>query len=99
MPFSSTFHHLGVLCHRLEKASSSFVVTFGYTPDGPAFDLPAIGIRVRSLSASGKPAVELIQPLKADSSLGRMLASGTTGYHLAWSVSDLDQALATILAF
>lgn len=94
MPFTSAFHHLGVLCHQAEAPSRSFVLTFGYTPDGPVLELPGLDIRVRSLSASGKPAVELIQPLKADSSLGRMLAAGTTGYHLAWSVPDLDHALA-----
>ena len=90
------FHHIGVLTLDLRETLRLYVAIYNYNPGPPALEIEEQEILVCSLERPGCPRIELIQPLKRDSTIGRLAAKGTTGYHLAWSVPSLDDACASL---
>lgn len=92
----AAFHHIGVLTRHIPSAEELYVMNFNYKAGRKPLEIPEPAIRVTFLDHPEAPRIELIQPLEPGSSLGRMAASGTTGYHLAWEVPDLEAAMAAL---
>ncbi len=84
--------HVGVAVRDLEAALKLFTEVFGATP-GEVIEVPDQGVR-GSLLKLGQTRLELLQPLDADTVIGRFLAKRGEGlHHLAFNVENIIQEL------
>jgi methylmalonyl-CoA/ethylmalonyl-CoA epimerase len=88
-------HHLGVAVDDLEAALSTYERLFGAEVEHRA-TVEGQGVRAVSLRI-GEGRVELLEPLGADTPVGRFLAKRGPGmHHVAFEVSDLPATLAEL---
>ena len=88
-------HHLGVAVADLDDALSTYERLFGARVEHEA-TVDDQGVRAASLRI-GDGRVELLEPLAADTPVGRFLAKRGPGmHHVAYEVSDLRAALAEL---
>jgi methylmalonyl-CoA/ethylmalonyl-CoA epimerase len=88
-------HHLGVAVEDLEEALATYARLFGAEVEHRA-TVDDQGVRAASLRI-GEGRVELLEPLGADTTVGRFLAKRGPGmHHVAYAVADLRAALAEL---
>jgi methylmalonyl-CoA/ethylmalonyl-CoA epimerase len=88
-------YHLGYAVEDLEAASRFYVENFGAVPTEPEVvegqGIVAIMFRV------GESSIELVQPTRPDSPIGKFLAKRGEGFHhVAFEVDDLSGTLAEL---
>jgi methylmalonyl-CoA/ethylmalonyl-CoA epimerase len=89
-------HHLGVAVEDLDAALVTYERLFGAQVEHSA-TVEDQGVRAASLRI-GAGRVELIEPLKEDTPVGRFLAKRGPGmHHVAYEVSDLGATLAELI--
>ena len=87
--------HVGLAVHDLETAQNFFQEVFDISP-GEIVVLPDQGVRAALLSV-GQTRLEILQPLSADSSLGRFLERRGEGlHHLAFHVDNIAEKLESL---
>jgi methylmalonyl-CoA/ethylmalonyl-CoA epimerase len=88
-------NHVGVATPSIEESLTMYRDLFGAEPHGPAFDLPAQGVRVCFVDAPNSQ-IELIEPLGADSPIVKFLEKNPAGgqHHVCFEVADIEQARA-----
>ena len=86
-------NHVGVATPSIERSLEHYRTLFGAEPHGPAFYLPAQGVRVCFVDAPNSQ-IELIEPLGPDSPIARFLEKNPEGgqHHLCFEVPDIEQA-------
>ena len=86
-------NHVGVATPSIERSLAVYRTMFGAEPHGPAFDLPAQGVRVCFIDAPNSQ-IELIEPLGEDSPLGKFLEKNPLGgqHHVCFEVPDIAVA-------
>ena len=86
-------NHVGVATPSIEASLATYKAMFGAEPHGPAFDLPAQGVRVCFVDAPNSQ-IELIEPLGPDSPIAKFLEKNPLGgqHHLCFEVPDIDAA-------
>ncbi len=95
-------NHVGVATRSIERSLELYCTMFGAEPHGPAFDLPAQGVRVCFVDAQGWAGdtrgaqIELIEPLGADSPIVKFLEKNPQGgqHHVCFEVADIAAARA-----
>jgi methylmalonyl-CoA/ethylmalonyl-CoA epimerase len=88
-------HHLGVAVDDLDAALATYERLFGAEVEHRA-TVENQGVRAASLRI-GDGRVELLEPLAADTPVGRFLAKRGPGmHHVAFEVSDLPATLAEL---
>jgi methylmalonyl-CoA/ethylmalonyl-CoA epimerase len=88
-------YHLGYAVEDLEAASEFYRENFGATPGEPEV-VEEQGIVATSFKV-GESSIELVQPTRPDSPVGRFLAKRGEGFHhVAFEVDDLRAALAEL---
>jgi methylmalonyl-CoA/ethylmalonyl-CoA epimerase len=88
-------HHLGVAVEDLDAALITYEKLFGAEVEHRA-TVDEQGVRAASLRI-GDGRVELLEPLGADTPVGRFLAKRGPGmHHVAYEVSDLKATLAEL---
>jgi methylmalonyl-CoA/ethylmalonyl-CoA epimerase len=88
-------HHLGYAVQSLEAASRFYEVNFGVEFIGPE-TVEGQGI-VATMFRVGESAVELMEPTRPDSPVGKFLAKRGEGFHhVAFEVEDLEAAMARL---
>lgn len=88
-------HHLGVAVADLDEALLTYERLFGAEVEHRA-TVDGQGVRAASLRI-GDGRVELLEPLAADTPVGRFLAKRGPGmHHVAYEVSDLRATLAEL---
>jgi len=88
-------HHLGVAVDDLDAALTTYERLFGAQVEHRA-TVEEQGVRAVSLRI-GEGRVELLEPLRADTPVGRFLAKRGPGmHHVAFEVSDLPATLAEL---
>jgi methylmalonyl-CoA/ethylmalonyl-CoA epimerase len=88
-------HHLGVAVEDLDAALSTYERLFGAEVEHRA-TVEEQGVRAASVRI-GDGRVELLEPLGADTPVGRFLAKRGPGmHHVAFEVSDLPATLAEL---
>ncbi len=84
----SYIDHVGLAVKDIQAALALFQDLFG-APQVETTDLPDQGVRA-TLVPIGQTRLELLQPLSADTPVGRFIESRGEGlHHLAFNVSDL----------
>jgi methylmalonyl-CoA/ethylmalonyl-CoA epimerase len=88
-------NHVGVATPSIERSLAMYRDLFGAELHGPAFDLPAQGVRVCFVDAPNSQ-IELIEPLDADSPIVKFLEKNPAGgqHHVCFEVDDIEQARA-----
>lgn len=90
------FDHVGVAVTNLAASGGRWGPLLG-EPDGPPEEVPSQGVRVAFYRA-GDAHVELLEPTRADSAVGRFIARRGEGlHHLAFEVPSVDGALAELI--
>ena len=88
--------HLGYAVTDLDAATRFYKETFGVSPSPPE-TVEEQGI-LATMFAVGESNVELLQPTRPDSPVGKFLANRGEGFHhVAFAVEDLDAALAQLM--
>jgi methylmalonyl-CoA/ethylmalonyl-CoA epimerase len=86
-----TIAHLGIAVKDLDAAAAFYRDVLQLAPRGPE---TADGARILHFDL-GESSVELLEPLDADSPIGRFLARRGPGlHHVCYRVADLDAAIA-----
>ena len=88
-------NHVGVATPSIERSLELYRTMFGAEPHGPAFDLPAQGVRVCFVDAPNSQ-IELIEPLGEGSPLEKFLEKNPLGgqHHVCFEVPDIEAARA-----
>jgi methylmalonyl-CoA/ethylmalonyl-CoA epimerase len=88
-------HHLGVAVEDLDAALSTYTQLFGAEVEHRA-TVPDQGVEAASLRV-GDSRVELLEPLGADTPVGRFLEKRGPGmHHVAYEVDDVAAALTSL---
>jgi methylmalonyl-CoA/ethylmalonyl-CoA epimerase len=88
-------YHLGYAVEDIEAASRFYRENFGAEPAEPEV-VDEQGI-VATMFRVGESMIELVQPTRPDSPVGRFLERRGEGvHHVAYEVQDLDAALAEL---
>ena len=89
--------HLGYAVNDLDAATRFYRDTFGAAPSAPE-TVKEQGI-LATMFAVGESNIELLQPTRPDSPVGKFLANRGEGlHHVAFAVEDLEAALAELTA-
>ena len=83
-------NHVGVATLSIEKSLALYRTMFGAEPHGPAFDLPAQGVRVCFVDTPNSQ-IELIEPLGESSPIAKFLEKTPLGgqHHVCFEVPDI----------
>jgi methylmalonyl-CoA/ethylmalonyl-CoA epimerase len=85
-------HHVGIAVRNLEEALVAYRA-LGLEPAGRE-EVPGQGVKLAFLPA-GETRLELLEPLREDSAVGRFLESRGEGlHHICLEVDDIEAALA-----
>lgn len=91
----SRIYHLGYAVEDLETASRFYRDNFGVEPGEPEI-VQEQGI-IATMFEVGESMIELVQPTRPDSPVGKFLAKRGEGFHhVAFEVDDLETALADL---
>jgi methylmalonyl-CoA/ethylmalonyl-CoA epimerase len=92
-------NHVGVATPSIENSLDLYRNMFGAEPHGPAFDLPAQGVRVCFVDTPNSQ-IELIEPLGADSPIVKFLEKNPLGgqHHVCFEVPEIHAAKAELEA-
>jgi methylmalonyl-CoA/ethylmalonyl-CoA epimerase len=88
-------NHVGVATPSIEQSLALYRAMFGAEPHGPAFDLPAQGVRVCFVDTPNSQ-IELIEPLGENSPIVKFLEKNPLGgqHHVCFEVPDIHAAKA-----
>jgi methylmalonyl-CoA/ethylmalonyl-CoA epimerase len=88
-------NHVGVATPSIEKSLELYQTMFSAEPHGPAFDLPAQGVRVCFVDTPNSQ-IELIEPLGDNSPIVKFLEKNPLGgqHHVCFEVPDIHAAKA-----
>ncbi len=90
-------YHLGYAVEDIEAAADFYRIHFGAEPGEPE-EVEEQGI-IATMFRVGESMVELVQPTRPDSPVGKFLAKRGEGFHhVAFEVEDLEAALAELEA-
>lgn len=85
--------HLGIAVHSIAEAAALFVGLMGGRVTNGGDD-PVMGIRTVQLTFEGGFRLELLEPTRADSGVGRFLEKRGPGFHhLTVMVKDIEAAI------
>ena len=88
-------YHLGYAVEDIEAASWFYRENFGVVPGEPEV-VDEQGI-IATMFRVGESTIELVQPTRPDSPVGKFLAKRGEGFHhVAFEVDDLPEALAEL---
>ena len=88
-------YHLGYAVEDIEAASDFYRENFGVSPTEPEV-VEEQGI-IATMFRVGESSIELVQPTRPDSPVGKFLAKRGEGFHhVAFEVDDLKVALAQL---
>lgn len=101
-PLLTRIDHVGIAVHDLDSSVEFYESTFGLTVAGRETN-EAQGVREAMLFVADGPAgssyVQLLEPLAADTAVGKFLASRGEGvHHIGYGVIDVSAALEQLRA-
>ena len=99
LPLLTRIDHVGIACRDLDQAIEVYRATFGLEVVSTEIN-EAQGVReamLRVASGNGGSYVQLLEPLAADTPVGKFLARRGEGvHHIGYGVADIGEALSAI---
>jgi methylmalonyl-CoA/ethylmalonyl-CoA epimerase len=87
--------HVGIACRSLDAAIERYTSVFGLTVVSQEANAEQ-GVREAMLATSGESYIQLLEPLRDDTPVGRFLARRGEGiHHVGYAVPDVVAALET----
>ena len=105
LPLLTRIDHVGIACRDLDAAIGLYQATFGLevvslevnSEQGVREAMMQVGAGRAGVGELGVGYVQLLEPLTADSPVGKFLARRGEGlHHVGYGVSDVTQALAAV---
>ena len=105
LPLLTRLDHVGIACRDLDRAIGLYQATFGLEvvsleenqEQGVREAMLAVGPAGAGVGALGVGYVQLLEPLAADTPVGKFLARRGEGiHHVGYGVNDIGQALAAV---
>ncbi len=94
-------HHVAVVVRSIEEALPRYRAMFGLLPEAEPVVFLAQRVRLCFLPTGPEPAarIELVEPIDAESGVGRFLAARGEGlHHVCFTTDDLPSALGALVA-
>jgi methylmalonyl-CoA/ethylmalonyl-CoA epimerase len=94
-------HHVAIVVRSIEEALPRYRAMFGLVPEAEPIVFAAQRVRLCFLPTGPDPAarIELVEPIDAESGVGRFLAARGEGlHHVCFTTDDLPTALEALLA-
>ena len=107
LPLLTRIDHVGIACRDLDRAIGLYQATFGLEvaslevneEQGVREAMMQVGAGLAGVGALGVGYVQLLEPLRPDTPVGKFLARRGEGlHHVGYGVSDVIQALAAVAA-
>jgi methylmalonyl-CoA/ethylmalonyl-CoA epimerase len=96
MPLLTRIDHVGIACHDLDEKIAFYETTFGLTVAHRETNEEQ-GVHEAMLHVAPGSYVQLLQPTRPDSPVGRFLAKNGEGvHHIGYGVDDVVKALEEI---
>lgn len=99
LPLLTRIDHVGIACRDLDQAIEVYRATFGLEVVSTEVN-QGQGVReamLRVASGNGGSYVQLLEPLAADTPVGKFLARRGEGvHHVGYGVADIGEALSAI---
>ncbi len=99
LPLLTRIDHVGIACRDLDQAIEVYRSTFGLEVVSTEVN-EAQGVReamLRVAAGNGGSYVQLLEPLAADTPVGKFLARRGEGvHHIGYGVTDIGEALSAI---
>ena len=105
LPLLTRVDHVGIACRDLDRAVALYQATFGLEvasmevneEQGVREAMMQVGAGQAGVGALGVGYVQLLEPLRPDSPVGKFIARRGEGlHHVGYGVSDIGKALATV---
>ena len=105
LPLLTRIDHIGIACRDLDRAVALYQATFGLEvasmevneEQGVREAMMQVGAGQAGVGALGVGYVQLLEPLRPDSPVGKFIARRGEGlHHVGYGVSDIGKALATV---
>ena len=105
LPLLTRIDHVGIACRDLDRAIGLYQATFGLQvaslevneEQGVREAMMQVGAGRAGVGELGVGYVQLLEPLAADTPVGKFLARRGEGlHHVGYGVSDVTQALAAV---
>lgn len=98
LPLLTRIDHVGIACHSLDEKVSFYETTFGLTVAHTETNAEQ-GVREAMLLVAPGSYVQLLEPTRPDSPVGRFLERHGEGvHHIGYGVADVASALADLSA-
>lgn len=96
MPMLTRIDHVGIACHDLDERIELYETTFGLTVAHRETNEEQ-GVHEAMLLVAEGSYVQLLQPTRPDSPVGKFLARNGEGvHHIGYGVDDVQRALADL---
>jgi methylmalonyl-CoA/ethylmalonyl-CoA epimerase len=100
-PLLTRIDHVGIACRDVDETTARYVELFGLTvvsrETNEEQGVHEVMLNVAQAPASGGSYVQLLQPVRADSPVGRFLERRGEGiHHVGYGVDDVGAALARL---
>jgi methylmalonyl-CoA/ethylmalonyl-CoA epimerase len=97
MPLFTSIDHVGIACRSLDKAVAFYESAFGLTVvSTERNEEQGVVEAMLSVGPSGSY-VQLLEPLREDSPVGKFLARRGEGvHHIGYAVADIESAMAAV---
>ena len=96
MPMLTRIDHVGIACHDLDEKIGLYETTFGLTVAHRETNEEQ-GVHEAMLLVAPGSYVQLLQPTRPDSPVGKFLARNGEGvHHIGYGVDDVERALEEI---
>jgi hypothetical protein len=92
VPNDFLFHHIAIASSNIEREYNNLKL-LGYEKEGEEFIDEIQGIKGQFIIAERQPRIELLENLDGSKTLDVWLNSNIKMYHLAYHVSDFDNAV------
>jgi len=98
LPLLTRIDHVGIACHSLDEKISFYETTFGLTVAHTETNEEQ-GVREAMLQVAPGSYVQLLEPTRPDSPVGKFLERHGEGvHHIGYGVADVSSALAELAA-
>lgn len=91
-------HHVGLAVDSIVAHAEHYRRSLGLELTGQIVEDEIQRVRVAFARVGPDTFIELVEPIDADSPIGRMLKTGGGIYHMCYLVADIDAAIARVCA-
>jgi methylmalonyl-CoA/ethylmalonyl-CoA epimerase len=90
------YHHVGLLVESIEESIAHYRTLFGSSNISDIIFIQSQKVKICFVKNAPNSYIELVQPIGDDSIVAKLLKKRTSYYHLAYKVSNIENAVAEL---